>query len=245
MHNKRKIIVIILVLLIVFGAGTLYYFSTKTNNKAVCNDVEIKINHKTQKTLINEIDIYSFLKINERKRYFLGKPLNKIDIKEIEYKLRKKPEIKNADVYFNISNQLVIEIEQRNPILRVINNEGKEYYICDDFTKINVSKHFSPYISPVSGNVNAKMDKIMYSLVMYVNNNSFWKDQIQQYFVNENYDISFIPTTGAHEVILGDIGNLDEKFKKLETFYLKGLKKTGWEKYKTINLKFKGQVICK
>lgn len=245
MSKKRKITGFIIIFLILAGAATIYFFSTKNNNAAVCSSVDIKINYKTEKPMMNEFDVYRFLKIKDKKHHFLNKPTNQIEIKKIEYTLSKIPQIKSVNVYFSISKALVIEIEQRTPILRIITNEGKSYFITDDFIKIPLSAHYSPYITPVTGNVNAKMDKKLYAVAVYVNNNSFWKDQIQQYFVDENANISFIPTTGAHEVILGDTNNLDEKFKKLEIFYLKGLNKTGWEKYKTINLKFKGQVICK
>ncbi|NUM32225.1 MAG: hypothetical protein HUU47_07875 [Bacteroidetes bacterium] len=245
MANIRKIAGFVFVFLIVIGAVTVYYFSSKNDSKALCRDVIIKIKYKTEKPLINETDIYRFLKIADKKKHFINKPTNKIEIKKIEYTLRKTPQIKSADVYINISKELVLEIEQRTPLLRILTTQGNGYFLCDDLKKIPLSSHYSPYITPVSGNVNAKMDKKLYALAVYVNNNSFWKDQIQQYFVSENDDISFIPTTGAHEVIIGDTNNLDEKFKKLETFYQNGLNKIGWEKYKTINLKFKGQVICK
>ena len=37
---------------------------------------------------------------------------------------------------------------------------------------------------------------------------------------------------------------LEDKFKRLELFYRYGLKKVGWDKYKTVNLSFKGQIVC-
>ncbi|MCC6722206.1 MAG: hypothetical protein IT243_08375 [Bacteroidia bacterium] len=245
MNKNKKIIISILLILLFAGASTIYYFSSKSNSEAICKNVIFNISYTTEKPMITEADIYNYLKIKERKKYFLNKQLNKIEIKKIESELKKMPEIKTADIYFNISNNIVFEIQLRTPILRVVNPSGKDYYLCDDLKKINISRHFSPYITPVSGYVNAKIDKKLYTLVRFVNNNSFWNDQIQQYFVSENADISFIPTTGVHEVILGSTDNLKEKFKKLEIFYQKGLNKVGWEKYKTINLKFKGQVICK
>ena len=37
----------------------------------------------------------------------------------------------------------------------------------------------------------------------------------------------------------------EEKFEKLKMFYTEGLNKTdGWNKYSTINIKYKNQVVC-
>ena len=37
---------------------------------------------------------------------------------------------------------------------------------------------------------------------------------------------------------------MQEKFNKLEIFYKEGLNYMGWEKYETIKLDYKGQVVC-
>jgi cell division protein FtsQ len=44
--------------------------------------------------------------------------------------------------------------------------------------------------------------------------------------------------------VFGDISNCEEKFQNLESLYINGLNAVGWNKYETINLKYKGQVIC-
>jgi cell division protein FtsQ len=49
---------------------------------------------------------------------------------------------------------------------------------------------------------------------------------------------------GNHKIILGDCSDLEQKFKKLFAFYKDGLNKIGWNTYKTINLKYKNQVVC-
>ena len=68
--------------------------------------------------------------------------------------------------------------------------------------------------------------------------------QIEQIYVNENTDIELVPKTGEHEIVLGDVNDLKDKFNKLMIFYLKGLNNLGWDVYKKINLKYKNQVVC-
>jgi len=240
--NIWKLLLLILIPVVIVAT---YYFATRNSKNIVCKDVVVKINYKTEKPLITEGDIFNILKLPEGKKNLIGKTSDNLDFNEMERTLLKIRTIKKAEIYIGLSGEIKIEITQRNPILRVIPDGFQGYYLCDDRSKIPLSKHFSPDLIPATGIMNDKIDIKLYRIVGFVNNNSFWKEQIEQFFVGTNEDISFIPFTGVHEVILGDTTDLDEKFKKLEIFYKKGLSKIGWNKYKSVNLKFKGQVICK
>ena len=54
-----------------------------------------------------------------------------------------------------------------------------------------------------------------------------------------------VPIVGDQRIILGNIEDLDDKIFRLKTFYQEAMSRMGWNKYKTINLKFKNQVVCK
>jgi cell division protein FtsQ len=84
----------------------------------------------------------------------------------------------------------------------------------------------------------------LYQLAQYIEDHEFWKAQVQQIYVNNNYDFELIPRVGSHVIVFGDISNCEEKFNNLESLYINGLNAVGWNKYETINLKYKGQVIC-
>jgi cell division protein FtsQ len=38
---------------------------------------------------------------------------------------------------------------------------------------------------------------------------------------------------------------LEEKLEQLKTFYKEAMPYEGWKKYRTISVKFKGQIVCK
>ncbi|MBK7817541.1 MAG: hypothetical protein IPJ60_08285 [Sphingobacteriaceae bacterium] len=53
------------------------------------------------------------------------------------------------------------------------------------------------------------------------------------------------PVVGDQSILLGKNQDLDVKLNKLKLFYSEGLNKTNsWNKYSTINLKFKNLVVC-
>lgn len=56
--------------------------------------------------------------------------------------------------------------------------------------------------------------------------------------------LEIIPRSGNHRVIFGEVKDLDSKIHKWIRFYSEGLGNLGWDKYSTINLSFKDQVVC-
>ncbi|MDO4497649.1 MAG: cell division protein FtsQ, partial [Bacteroidales bacterium] len=84
----------------------------------------------------------------------------------------------------------------------------------------------------------------LYTLAQFLQNEDFWRNFFTQIYVESNGDIRLVPRVGEHTVLLGPIDNYEEKFEHLRLFYRKVLSKTGWDRYKTINLKYKGQVVA-
>lgn len=240
--NFKKLTLLLLIPLVLVGV---YFLSTGKQQNSICEGVEININYKTEQALLSEKDIYKMLGYPDGEKSFVGKNSGDFDINAMEKRLRKYKTIQKAEIYMGISGNLIVEIKERNPVVRVIPEGKSGYYICEDRVKIPLSSNFTPDLIPATGFMNDLVDRKLHAVVGFVNNNSFWKEQIEQFFVSANGDISFIPFSGVHEVILGDTTDMDEKFKRLDVFYKKGLSKIGWDKYKTVNLKFKGQVICK
>lgn len=84
----------------------------------------------------------------------------------------------------------------------------------------------------------------LFELATYLQKNAFWNKQITQIHINRQEEIELIPAVGNHQILFGNIENINQKFNKLMTFYEKGLNKTGWNEYSEINLKYNKQVVC-
>ena len=53
-----------------------------------------------------------------------------------------------------------------------------------------------------------------------------------------------IPVVGNHIVRLGNADNLDQKFYRLLVFYRQVMSKTGFDKYKVVDVQYDGQVLA-
>jgi cell division protein FtsQ len=184
-----------------------------------------------------------------------GKRIHNINIQALEDRLKANPFILSAKVYGDMDGVLHAEIEQRVPILRIFNTSGQDFYVDEKGLKIPLSDHFTARVLVANGSINeiftgkidtlsTPMGKNVFAVADFISRDTLWNEQIVQLFVARNYDIELVPRLGNQKIILGDTDNLKDKFRNLYLFYKKALPKVGWDTYSTINLSFKGQIVC-
>jgi cell division protein FtsQ len=67
---------------------------------------------------------------------------------------------------------------------------------------------------------------------------------IEQIYVSNTGEFTLIPKVGDQKILFGNYTNVKDKLENLKIFYQEGMPYEGWQKYRTINLKYKGQVVC-
>lgn len=86
------------------------------------------------------------------------------------------------------------------------------------------------------------------NFVVLVEEDDFWRSEIVQIVVAKGPggapQIELVPRTGSHTVIFGSPDDAEGKFAKLLKFYRRGLRNIGWETYRTIDVRYKEQVVC-
>lgn len=89
------------------------------------------------------------------------------------------------------------------------------------------------------------------NFVKYIEEDSFWSAEIVQIVAstmsNGGLELELIPRTGTHRVLFGEVGStelVEDKLDRLLLFYQNGLKTLGWDRFSTISVKYKGQVVC-
>ena len=87
------------------------------------------------------------------------------------------------------------------------------------------------------------------SFVESVNREEFWSAEIVQMVVDTTslgaISLRLIPRSGDFVVNFGTLENASIKLDKLRTFYDNGLAHLGWERYKSIDVRYNKQVICR
>jgi len=215
-------------------------FSGRSKDE-VCKELVIEFLDSTRVTLITESDIAILLDRNDLNP--IGKTIKHIRTESIEDILRKNELIKSVECYNTPSGIVHIRIMQRHPKFRVVGFGS--YYIDTDRKRMPVSENFGAYVPVVSGRVTVSFATgQMFDFVTYLEDNPFWNAQIEQIYVRDDKKIELVPRVGDAIIILGTLDNYAAKLEKLHKLYTKGFNIIGWNRYKSIDLQYKGQVVC-
>jgi len=257
-----RVLNIILWTIVIVTIGIVLGFVNKTRSGQLLtqSDVNIDIDYETENRFVDEDDVKMHI-INSNDT--LLKEIGNYDILEIEQKINNNPAIKDAQIYKTIDGKIKVNVKQRLPIARIF-SKNDSYYIDEYGNLMPLSQKYTARLLVVNGHLNEPFaaryqlnykylaDSIqpktllddVFILTNFINKSEFWKAQIEQVYVNKDSEFELIPKVGNHIIVLGGIDYLEKKFEKLMVFYKKGLSKTGWNEYSSINLKYKNQIVC-
>lgn len=181
--------------------------------------------------------------------------LGEVKTDEIERKLKANPYVKNAEAYTDIGGSVVVELELRKPLARIMNEDGSGFYLDRDFHKVDLSHSFSANIMLISGlerepleprdTVKSEQLNALREFLDYVDHSEFLRSQISEVVVRKNGELVIYPEVGDVVIEFGKPEEIVDKFANMELFYRKVLNRVGWRKYKSISLKYKDQVVAK
>lgn len=217
----------------------------------VCSSIQVKIDYESGVSFLTTDEITA--KVNSLAGgQITGKPLSSLDFRAIEMGLQKDPFVQHARVYIDHARIVHAEITQKQPIIRIINNDGVGYYLSDMNERIPLSGKFTAHVPVAIGEVETRDDLYgdsiilseIYGLAKYLQRDSLMNAMIDHAYVRSTGDLELYTKMGYHTIEFGRAdASMQEKFDKLKTFYRDGLTKVGWDHYSVINLKYKGQVI--
>ena len=208
----------------------------------VCQDLQVVVKDSLDKHFVSESDLVTILKKADLNP--IKKPMDAINTDRIETELKKNEMIARIEAYKTPSGIIKLEVEQKIPILRVISSRGN-FYVDNLGTTMPVSFRYVADVPLVSGYVEKELAVTdLYKFALFLQENEFWNNQIEQIYVHPDNEVELIPRVGNHRIVLGTFDDFQEKLDNLRLFYDKVIPKAGWEKYSIINLKYKDQIVC-
>ncbi len=261
--NFRKIFTIAGWTVLTVSVMMLLGFVSHEQDVIRCTGIVINMDGDRGHEFIDNADILSLI---NSKGKIEGKPIGAINTSLLEKIILSNPFVESVEVYSAIGGKLHIDLVQRNPIVRIVNQNDEQFYIDETGTFMPVSDRYTPPALVANGyifNTYSEMkvgykfttndttatqiprivDQV-YALARFIEADTFWSANTEQIYVNEHQELELVPRFGDHTVLVGDTSLLTDKFHRLMVFYRDGLNKTGWNNYNMINLKFKGQVVC-
>lgn len=179
--------------------------------------------------------------------------------RRIEEVLKVGPFIKTAQCYKTQAGEVVINITQRMPIIRIKSDAGDDYYLDDNGGILPNSKYTSDLII-ATGKINKSFAQFYLApLAKVISASPFWLNQIEQINVLQDKGIELVPRIGSQIIFLGYLplgkykkerdrnvrAYVQKKLNRLEKFYKYGMTQVGWNLYSYIDLQYDNQIVCK
>ncbi len=239
---RRIFIMLAILLLGGYIVVALMYF-TYPSDYVVCRQVEWKIQAALhQDIFVSAEEMETTLR--QKQLYPQDKLMNQISSRQIEECLAENPLIANVECYKTPTGSVCIEVVQRTPILRIMADNGEQYYLDEQGDIMPIGSSMA-HLAVVTGAVTQQTVRDMvYDLGCYMADNSFWNNQIEQIHITPQQELELVPRVGDHIIFLGKPEEIPEKLEKLKIFYMKALNTVGWNKYSRISVEFTNQIIC-
>ena len=146
MWKKR----LIQALWITTGIAAVVLLGAAMNQKShkVCTNVKIEITGAEQHMFIDEKDVLNILNNGGEIR---GRDIANIELRSMEEMLEKNPWVRNAEMFFDNQQVLMVTIEERQPIARVFTISGKSFYLDTAAMHLPLSEKISARVPVFTG----------------------------------------------------------------------------------------------
>lgn len=133
------------------------------------------------------------------------------------------------------------------PVARIF-DRGESYYINRAGKRVSADARYHKDVPIIEGHFDYAdttfTPATLLPLLNFIAADSVWNSYISMIKVKSPTDIILVPVIREHVVNIGAPTGLTDKFARLKKFYTEVLPLQGWEKYDTLTLKWKGQLVA-
>jgi cell division protein FtsQ len=256
LNRTVRYIITIVTVVLVFGTAAVAVIAGRNSRKPlVCKSLDVVIVDSLENDFVNKADVKRFLD----KEYggYIGTVLDSIDLCRIETIIDGRSAVMKSQAFVTKDGTLHIKVTQRKPIVRFQKTDGGFYADAEGYV-FPLQSSYASYVQIIDGDIPINMksghkgeienpeEKIWFDKVMKLVNfieGSPWKERIVQIHVGNGGELTLIPREGEEKFIIGQPMNIEDKFARIEKYYtaIAPLERN----YKTINLIFDGQIVCR
>lgn len=224
----------------------------------VCKGLEVTILDSLENSFVSKADVKKYLD-KEYGRY-VGEKLDSLDLVKIEKIIDGRSAVKKSHAYVTKDSLLRIEVTQRRPVVRFQKKDGGFYADADGYIfplQVNYASHVqiidgdiplaanSGYKGAITNPGEREWFENVMDVVNYIEGSRTWKGKIVQIHVEKNCEIVLVPREGRQVFRFGQPVQVAEKFGKMEMYYSHIVPAKGSEAYRTVDVRFADQIVCR
>ncbi|MES2732642.1 MAG: cell division protein FtsQ [Bacteroidota bacterium] len=246
----KKWVKIFAVTCVIFSA--IGFVEKKQSNK-VCSRINVRIENYLGNLFVHENDIIDLI-THHGNDPLIGNEFKNIDLKSLELRIKTNKFIQNCQVSRNLKGDLLVEVQQSEPIARIVQADALDAYISYTGQVLPLSERYTARVVLIQGEYARKLlsldfstseeGKPFFELLQTIDQDPFWKAQIAELYVDSNGEITILPQVGKQVIEFGPPTEIEAKFKKMKVLFKKILPAKGWNRYSRISVKYRNQIIC-
>lgn len=235
------------------GIAALVWFSVQTHLKSKINRIELTIekldgsrNLISNKVALKHIESFFGKEIQEVR-------FAQLETKKLEAALKNDSRIEHAEVFVDGNNILYVNITQRTPIVRVMADNGEDYYLDRYGARIKTVKKSAVRVPVASGHIDKFVSdwkelkghtlQDVLSIAKELPKDDFLQALIEQIYVERDGSITLIPKMGKQELIVGSTEKLKVKLRNIKLAYKTIVRIKGFDKYDKFIFEITNQII--
>ena len=259
MKKAVRYLITALVGVLIFGTVSIAFRAgVKSREPIQCKGLNVVILDSLENDFVSRADVKKFLE----KEYgqYIGIPIDSINLSRIEDIIDGRSAVMKSEAYVTKDGMLNIKVTQRKPIVRFQKEDGGFYADAEGFV-FPLQSSYASYVQIVDGNIPINMksghkgkienpkekewfDKVM-NVVNFIEGSKIWKDRIVQIHVDNGGELILIPREGKERFNIGQPINIKDKFDRMATYYTAIAANREGKTYRTVTLKYDGQIVCR
>jgi len=252
----RTAIAVGIVCLLAVGFFFIWKMNGSRRLQTTCRGVNVEFADSLN--FVTKADIEGYLK-NDYGPY-IGQRLDSVRLDKVESIIEKKSSILKVDAYTTPDGYLNIKVYQREPAIRFLKGENG-FYADDQGFVFPLQSDYTSDVMQIEGNIPLTVENgfkgelkdekqkewLMEAidLVNYMKGSGEWDKVFTRMVVNEEGDIVMYPREGNEKFVFGKPVDIEAKFGKIKDYYTAVVPAKGKDYYKTVNVKYKGQLVCR
>lgn len=259
MKKAVKYLITALVGVLIFGTVLIAFRAGVNSREPIqCKGLNVVILDSLENDFVSRADVKKFL--DKEYGQYIGIPIDSINLTRIEDIIDGRSAIMKSEAYVTKDGLLNIKVTQRKPIVRFQKEDGGFYADAEGFV-FPLQSSYASYVQIVDGDIPINMksghkgmienpkekewfDKVM-NVVNFIEGSKVWKDRIVQIHVDNGGELILIPREGKERFNIGQPVNIKDKFDRMATYYTAIAANREGQAYRTVTLKYDGQIVCR
>ncbi|MCQ2344966.1 MAG: hypothetical protein MJ002_08680 [Paludibacteraceae bacterium] len=242
MTKTKKITILVVVGILAVGLLVAVVHAQGMRHSKYCQRIEIHLEGNSGH-LLTVKDVQKFVK--DRHLDPSGVACDSIDIAKIESELEGMPLVDDAECCILKNGTLEVKIKQKCPFFHVRTNVS-DYCIDVNGRQMITPKNLPDTMIRVSGDVTVAfaMEHI-YPLVKYMYSESGLTKEFRRISVGSGNQINLYSNLYPYYLVIAGNDRYEPAFEKFMKFRKWDKEGKYQNRYKSINLQFRGQIVCK